>query len=59
MLQTMDRVYGAASKVVDAWRPKALKGGSPRYLWTDAFGVCNYLTLYKATDDANYLTQVC
>lgn len=26
-----------------------------RYLWTDAFAVCNYLELYRQTDDQNYL----
>ncbi len=26
-----------------------------RYLWTDAFAVCNYLELYRLTNDKNYL----
>lgn len=26
-----------------------------RYLWTDAFAVCNYLELYKQTSDNNFL----
>ena len=26
-----------------------------RYLWTDAFAVCNYLELYRHTSDAEYL----
>lgn len=26
-----------------------------RYLWTDAFAVCNYLGLYKSTEDESYL----
>jgi hypothetical protein len=26
-----------------------------RYLWTDAFAVCNYLELYRQTGDATYL----
>ena len=26
-----------------------------RYLWTDAFAVCNYLELYKQTSDKNFL----
>lgn len=26
-----------------------------RYLWTDAFAVCNYLELFKETDDKTYL----
>ena len=24
-----------------------------RYLWTDAFGVCNFLGLYEGTEDPN------
>ena len=27
-----------------------------RYLWTDAFAVCNFLALYRAHDDAAYLS---
>ena len=26
-----------------------------RYLWTDAFAVCNYLELYRQTGDQNYM----
>lgn len=26
-----------------------------RYLWTDAYGVCNYITLACETGDASYL----
>ncbi len=26
-----------------------------RYLWTDAFGVCNFISLYKKSKDTNYL----
>lgn len=28
-----------------------------RYLWTDAFGVCNFLTLAVETGDRTYLGQ--
>ena len=32
------------------------RGRTPsRYLWTDAFAVCNYLELYRRTGDAGYL----
>jgi hypothetical protein len=35
----MQRVYGAVDGDVSSWRPAPLKEhGSPRYLWTDAFG---------------------
>jgi len=29
----------------------------PRYLWTDAFAVCNCLALARASDDARWLTR--
>ncbi|HEB81676.1 MAG TPA: hypothetical protein ENJ11_02310, partial [Gammaproteobacteria bacterium] len=34
-----------------------LTGASPprRYLWTDAFAVCNYLELYRQSDNRDYL----
>ncbi len=28
--------------------------GQGRYLWTDAFAVCNFLSLYQQTNDENY-----
>lgn len=33
----------------------ASAGGGRRYLWTDAFAVCNYLGLQRATGDARYI----
>ncbi|MDD3984572.1 MAG: hypothetical protein PHY59_01470 [Methanobacterium sp.] len=33
------------------------KTNPKRYLWTDAFAVCNYLTLYNNTNNNNYLTH--
>lgn len=32
------------------------EGHGGRYLWTDGFGVLNFLTLYKETSDTHYLT---
>ncbi|EFQ98002.1 hypothetical protein MGYG_01038 [Nannizzia gypsea CBS 118893] len=46
----MERVYGNYRDVSDpcAWTPPPAPGGHRgRYLWTDAFGVINFLTLYK------------
>ena len=34
-----------------------LPGLAGRYLWTDAFGVVNYLTLACETGEARYLEQ--
>uniref|UniRef100_A0A914P600 Uncharacterized protein n=1 Tax=Panagrolaimus davidi TaxID=227884 RepID=A0A914P600_9BILA len=52
--QVMDHVYG---KYSTSWKPKPFKKSQPRYLWTDAFGVCNYLTLFKETKNQNFLKQ--
>lgn len=43
----MDMVYGAYSdKEKGSWKPKPYADNKSRYLWTDAFGVCNFITLY-------------
>eukprot|EP00878_Enallax_costatus_P018298 GHUV01019256.1.p1 GENE.GHUV01019256.1~~GHUV01019256.1.p1 ORF type:complete len:356 (+),score=110.57 GHUV01019256.1:134-1069(+) len=51
----MDSVYGAYSG--HGWQPAAFERTAPRYLWTDAFGVVNYLTLSKDTGQTRYLDQ--
>ncbi|KAL8670004.1 MAG: hypothetical protein Q9168_005436 [Polycauliona sp. 1 TL-2023] len=61
--QAMEIVYGPFESLtldqLAQWRPPATSGGHRgRYLWTDAFGVLNFLTLYKATSDAKYMTLV-
>ncbi|MFP3984077.1 MAG: hypothetical protein ACLFV2_10355 [Desulfurivibrionaceae bacterium] len=42
-------------------RETGLTGARPprRYLWTDAFAVCNYLELYHQTVDREYLEMAC
>ncbi|OJD25700.1 hypothetical protein ACJ73_02931 [Blastomyces percursus] len=48
--ESMESVYGKFSTVTDAtkWEPPPKSGGHRgRYLWTDAFGVLNFLTLYN------------
>jgi len=57
----MNQVYGEFSST-RSWAPKlypeyANSGGGGRYLWTDAFGVCNYITLFCETKDPKYLDQ--
>ncbi|GAQ80141.1 hypothetical protein KFL_000470150 [Klebsormidium nitens] len=54
--QVMDDVYGPADDV-SKWAPKPYKEGKGRYLWTDAFGVCNFLTLFFETGENKYLQQ--
>ena len=53
--QTMDGVYGAVTNDRD-YQPAPFHGKS-RYLWTDAYGVCNYLTLYRETGETPFLIQ--
>jgi hypothetical protein len=45
----MDSVYGPYTG--PGWQPAAVERTAPRYLWTDAFGVANYLTLYHGTKE--------
>jgi len=46
----MNKVYGVCSeKNIESWVPLSYKEDKGRYLWTDAFGVCNYITLYYVT----------
>uniref|UniRef100_A0A915DTX8 Uncharacterized protein n=1 Tax=Ditylenchus dipsaci TaxID=166011 RepID=A0A915DTX8_9BILA len=58
----MDQVYGPYTKV---WQPRAFRQkssipqnpASSRYLWSDAYGVCNYLTLHQQTGSQEALEQ--
>ena len=52
----VDTVYGVYTKG-STWIPKSYADNKSRYLWTDAFGVCNFLTLYNETKDPQYLEQ--
>lgn len=56
---SMEAVYGPLpSNITDAftWIPPEKAGGfRGRYLWTDAFGVVNFLTLHQTTGDEKYL----
>lgn len=48
--QTMESIYGSFSLIDDPknWTPPLKSGGHRgRYLWTDAFGVINLLTMHK------------
>lgn len=55
---TSDRPLSAACNLMDAFarRTGLVDGGaSSRYLWTDAFAVCNFLELHRRTEDERYL----
>ncbi len=55
-LQVMERVFRRYTG--PEWRPKRYAEGKGRYLWTDAFGVVNFISLFKATEQDTYLKQV-
>ncbi|KAI5293548.1 hypothetical protein KEM52_005434 [Ascosphaera acerosa] len=55
----MQLVYGRFDEIPDpaAWVPPAMSDGHRgRYLWTDAWGVINFLTLWRETGDDDFLT---
>lgn len=51
----MEKVYGVSS--AQHWLPKPFKENKSRYLWTDAYGVVNFLNLYCETKEEQYLNQ--
>jgi len=54
----MDSVYGPCPPgTIHTWQPKPLADNRGRYLWTDAFGVCNFITLACETGKPHYLDQ--
>ena len=59
--EAMQRIYGhfddPSSDQLSQWTPPPNSGGHRgRYLWTDAFGVLNFLTLHKESSEDRYLT---
>lgn len=61
--EAMTVVYGPYNKVrseeAATWTPPESPGAGGhrgRYLWTDAFGVVNFVTLYQETSTKKYLT---
>ncbi len=57
MNMVIDRkVYAEQIMQEFALRTKLIGGGNPkRYLWSDAFAVCNFLGLYESRKDTRYL----
>lgn len=59
--EAMEKVYGPfetiPADIIETWTPPPKSGGHKgRYLWTDAFGVVNFLTLYQETSSTRYLS---
>jgi hypothetical protein len=52
--KVMETTYGPHTQ---HWTPQPYTRFQSRYLWTDAFGVCNYLNLYYETQDQSYLNM--
>jgi len=60
----MDHVYGpydpskhSSAAHAPVWQPRPLADNKSRYLWTDAFGVVNYISLAVETGQEHYLGQ--
>jgi hypothetical protein len=51
MLRDVDYVLGR----LDWMRAEGIWPNGPRYLWTDAFGVVNYVSLFRQTGDPSWL----
>ncbi|KAG9252554.1 uncharacterized protein F5Z01DRAFT_710588 [Emericellopsis atlantica] len=59
-IHAMEAVYGPLTTLMDhevtTWTPPPGSGGHlGRYLWTDAFGVLNFITLAEELDSSKYL----
>jgi hypothetical protein len=56
--EAIDAVYGPLENDSTEWSPPERSGGHRgRYLWTDAFGVLNFITLSRETEDPSHLTR--
>lgn len=59
--EATEAVYGplaSSEEAAKAWTPPEKSGGHRgRYLWTDAFGVINFITLSKEKNDSGYLVH--
>eukprot|EP01121_Diplochlamys_sp_Union-15-3_P010204 TRINITY_DN2845_c0_g3_i2.p1 TRINITY_DN2845_c0_g3~~TRINITY_DN2845_c0_g3_i2.p1 ORF type:complete len:349 (+),score=50.49 TRINITY_DN2845_c0_g3_i2:112-1158(+) len=58
-LSVVDTVYGKYTEPTTSarWKPKPYTDNKSRYLWTDAYGVCNFLTLYYEFGSTRFLDQ--
>jgi hypothetical protein len=57
-ISVMENIYGKYDTASGRpFVPKTYTEYKGRYLWTDAFGVCNFLTLFYETGDTKFLTM--
>ena len=56
-LHACSTVGGRRSAAAAACHKRHLCSCTCRYLWTDAFGVCNFITLAAETGEGRYLAQ--
>ncbi|KAK5166917.1 uncharacterized protein LTR77_007646 [Saxophila tyrrhenica] len=56
--EATETVYGPLAGEAEQWTPPECSGGHRgRYLWTDAFGVLNFITLAKESQDPGHITR--
>ena len=56
----MSYVYGpfdTTKHTMETWQPRPYHENKSRYLWTDSFGVVNFISLANATGKTHYLDQ--
>lgn len=56
----MSYVYGPfdpTKHTMETWQPRPYHENKSRYLWTDSFGVVNFISLANATGKIHYLDQ--
>ena len=56
MAESNDKV-SAIKELLDFMKRERIWPNGLRYLWTDAHGLCNLLTLYHVTGDTSYINQ--
>jgi len=59
VIKVMETVYGpfVSSSLLTPWKPKPFSENKSRYLWTDAFSVNNFISLFNCTGKTSFLDQ--
>lgn len=53
----IESVFGKYQEGINSWKPHQYSDNKSRYLWTDAFGVCNFITLFYETGLQSFLVR--